>query len=494
MSVIAKLYFDGGERTLLSYKFQANKSLGSNGRPTFLKEMVFNVSFYPEKGDEFFYRWVLNKSEEPQRVKIVLYDIVWKRVVEQHEIIYSTGVQFHSEFDHQLGTINRLKIPALTLISNEIYYTDIRFGVHHFGEIERQKKKQQQEDTPKIINGFWTNLNDTPIQKAVVGDKVRFHIRTENFNNQEEVTALIYNFDSTKEKRNDKLLTSQKTIFIEDNKGFIEWEIKSDECLSLFEERGEGDSLELYVKCSFKKESIDLPTNKNNYLVLEEKEEVVTILIEIPHSEEKGIARKGLAGHTGIIIGEEYYDFGPVGGKVLLPFTKGGPWWDTDKSDIVVYKDEYGNQRRDIVKLSNLTKNLILDILSDDDKRKVNKIFGEVYLIDIHIKQSEKNKLEEWWKDKYENFKRYSLSPINGKQCTTIVKTSLRKCTKSLKKITLDQMTTLTPKGFLELLKKEGVHTSGDKKGQPLTISEKYDELPLKQNSKDEKRQKKQNK
>lgn len=147
MSVIAKLYFDGGERTLLSYNFQANKNLGSNGHPSFLKEMVFNVSFYPEKGDEFFYRWVLNKSEEPQRVKIVLYDIVWKRVVEQHEIIYSTGVKFESEFDHQLGTINRLKIPALTIITNEIYYTDIRFGGYLTGEIEKQKKKQQEEDS-----------------------------------------------------------------------------------------------------------------------------------------------------------------------------------------------------------------------------------------------------------------------------------------------------------------------------------------------------------
>jgi len=94
-----------------------------------------------------FYRWVLNKSEEPQRVKIVLYDIVWKRVVEQHEIIYSTGVKFESEFDHQLGTINRLKIPALTIITNEIYYTDIRFGGYLTGEIERQKKKQQEEDS-----------------------------------------------------------------------------------------------------------------------------------------------------------------------------------------------------------------------------------------------------------------------------------------------------------------------------------------------------------
>lgn len=180
MSVIAKLYFDGGERTLLSYKFQANKSLGSNGRPTFLKEMVFNVSFYPEKGDEFFYRWVLNKSEEPQRVKIVLYDIVWKRVVEQHEIIYSTGVQFHSEFDHQLGTINQLKIPALTIITNEIYYTDIRFGVHYFGEIERQKKKQQTDNEPELIAKYYTDLEGNRINETIIGQEVYLVLETKN--------------------------------------------------------------------------------------------------------------------------------------------------------------------------------------------------------------------------------------------------------------------------------------------------------------------------
>ncbi|MEN2801242.1 hypothetical protein [Capnocytophaga sputigena] len=183
MSVIAKLYFDGGERTLLSYNFQANKSLGSNGRPTFLKEMVFNVSFYPEKGDEFFYRWVLNKSEEPQRVKIVLYDIVWKRVVEQHEIIYSTGVQFHSEFDHQLGTINQLKIPALTIITNEIYYTDIRFGVHYFGEIERQKKKQQ---TSEIVGYYFQDMNGQRISQDELEPEMEIYlcIETENASNQ----------------------------------------------------------------------------------------------------------------------------------------------------------------------------------------------------------------------------------------------------------------------------------------------------------------------
>ena len=183
MSVIAKLYFDGGERTLLSYNFQANKSLGSNGRPTFLKEMVFNVSFYPEKGDEFFYRWVLNKSEEPQRVKIVLYDIVWKRVVEQHEIIYSTGVQVHSEFDHQLGTINRLKIPALTLITNERYDTDIRFGGYLTGEIERHKKKQQ---TPEIVGYYFQDMNGQRISQDELEPEMEIYlcIETENASNQ----------------------------------------------------------------------------------------------------------------------------------------------------------------------------------------------------------------------------------------------------------------------------------------------------------------------
>lgn len=183
MSVIAKLYFDGGERTLLSYNFQANKYLGSNGYPTFLKEMVFDVSFYPEKGDEFFYRWVLNKSEEPERVKIVLYDVVWKRVIEQHEIIYSTGVKFESKFDHQWGTVNHLRIPVLTLITNEIYYTDIRFGVHHFGEIERQKKVSKK---PEIVGYYFKDINGKRISQDKLDPEMEIYlcVETENASNQ----------------------------------------------------------------------------------------------------------------------------------------------------------------------------------------------------------------------------------------------------------------------------------------------------------------------
>ncbi len=183
MSVKAKLYFDGGERTLLSYNFQANKRIGNNDHPAFLKEMIFNISFYPEKGDEFFYRWVLKKSEEPQRVKIVLYDAVWNRIVEQHEIYYSTGIEFDSEFDHRLGTINRLKIHALTLITNEIYYTDIRFGVHHFGEIERQKKVSKK---PEIMGYYFKDINRKRISQDKLEPEMEIYlcVETENASNQ----------------------------------------------------------------------------------------------------------------------------------------------------------------------------------------------------------------------------------------------------------------------------------------------------------------------
>ena len=38
-------------------------------------------------------------------------------------------------------------IDALTMITNEVYYTDMRFGAYLTGEIERPKKKKEEEDS-----------------------------------------------------------------------------------------------------------------------------------------------------------------------------------------------------------------------------------------------------------------------------------------------------------------------------------------------------------
>jgi hypothetical protein len=146
MSVIAKLYFDGGERTLSSYRFEMKRGGGfGNQVPTFPNEMTFELEFDLEKGDEFFTRWMV--EQESQRVEIVLYDIRWKRVVERFELIYCTPLKFETLFDHQRGSKNLLVIDALTMITNEVYYTDMRFGAYLTGEIERPKKKKEEEDS-----------------------------------------------------------------------------------------------------------------------------------------------------------------------------------------------------------------------------------------------------------------------------------------------------------------------------------------------------------
>ena len=41
-------------------------------------------------------------------------------------------------------------------------------------------------------------------------------------------------------------------------------------------------------------------------------------------------------------------------------------------------------------------------------------IIGRVCLIDIHIKESEKNRIQKWWEDKYQNLGTYSVIPIVG--------------------------------------------------------------------------------
>ena len=94
-------------------------------------------------------------------------------------------------------------------------------------------------------------------------------------------------------------------------------------------------------------------------------------------------------------------------------------------------------------------------------------IIGRVCLIDIHIKGSEKNRIQKWWEDKYQNLGTYSVIPILGKQCTTTVKNSIRKSTNVFSTFDVT-LFTLTPKGFLELLINKGVHTYGFKKGKLL--------------------------
>ena len=104
-------------------------------------------------------------------------------------------------------------------------------------------------------------------------------------------------------------------------------------------------------------------------------------------------------------------------------------------------------------------------------------IIGRVCLIDIHIKGSEKNRIQKWWEDKYQNLGTYSVIPIVGEQCTTTVKISIEESTKVFSIFDITS-TTQSPQDFLELLTEEGEHTYGTKKGNKLTINKEYREIP----------------
>ena len=188
MSVIAKLYFDGGERTLSSYRFEMKRGGGfGNQVPTFPNEMTFELEFDLEKGDEFFTRWMV--EQESQRVEIVLYDIRWKRVVERFELIYCTPLKFETLFDHQIGSKNLLVIDALTMITNEVYYTDMRFGAYLTGEIERPKKVSKE---PEIVGYYFKDLEGNRIsQDELEPDmEIYLYLETENALDQTLIIAL----------------------------------------------------------------------------------------------------------------------------------------------------------------------------------------------------------------------------------------------------------------------------------------------------------------
>ncbi|MEC5395854.1 hypothetical protein [Bergeyella sp. RCAD1439] len=337
-------------------------------------------------------------------------------------------------------------------------------GGTHFGT-----PKEPPSAGKYFVKGWWTDENDQPIKEAHIGDTIRFHIETKGIDDGEKVDFIVYDWDYFK-PFNDKLLLFEKDtgaeknkIIIKQNRGYIEW-TTGEGSLRLIDEMFEGDEIELFVECSYREETISLPYMESDYLVLKEEEEIITVLIELPHSGHTDkLNRKGLGGHTGIIIGDEYYDYGPQPGSPFM--SDGRPWWDGFGSD-------------------NLTKDDIITILENEDLRKNGGIIGRVCLIDIHIRGSEKNKIEKWWKERYKDLRTYSVIPAIGEQCTTTVRISIESCTVvfnyytseiiSFKKIT---NTTQSPQGFLELLLEEGVHTYGSKKGTKLTVTKDYAEI-----------------
>jgi hypothetical protein len=198
-----------------------------------------------------------------------------------------------------------------------------------------------------------------------------------------------------------------------------------------------------------------LPKNKEDYLVLYGKPEIITVLIELPHSSYTDkLNSKGLGGHSAIMIDDEYYDFGPQPGEPF--YSDGRPWWDTMSAN------------------GNLKRKDVIQILGDLTARKNWNIVGDVYLIDIEISKKEKIEIEKWWIAKYKNLGNYSVIPLFGEQCTSNVRLSISENTNVINEFTLKVQ---TPKGLFELLTNSAKHTYGKNREKKLTVTTKYNEI-----------------
>lgn len=358
--------------------------------------------------------------------------------------------------------------------------------------------------------GWWTDENDKPIKEALIGQKVKFHIEMEkekvptgstiNFTLKDwdgmfNINDSIKIYSAQKDPKTDAYPEVKEMKTDGNGKSSILINL-TENLVQLINDDG-GNEIELYFACSYynkndkETEQLDLPAEEFNYLVVYEKEVLITVLVELPHSKETGVGAKGLAGHSAMAIGDRYFDYGPdyytstiIEQKYDYDFNDDG-----DKDDTMYVKrekilDSHGNdtgQKRPImyddtgkisdidykfspgrpwwgemvaerlnINANNVKLKNVLDFINLDWYDDETNIYGKVHKVEFYVKESEARKISEWWIERYKHLKAYSVLPWNGEQCTTTVKTAIKQIFTVLDGENWIPDMTQTPKGLLE--------------------------------------------
>jgi RHS repeat-associated protein len=168
--------------------------------------------------------------------------------------------------------------------------------------------------------------------------------------------------------------------------------------------------------------------------------EIITIIVKLPNPCAKGLDGKGLGGHTGIGIGNDFYDYGPVGAGSNVFGRPGGSYWD-------------GYHGEDLD-----------DILDGIGEIAVDEITGkklDVIKIEMSVCKDKAKGVKDWWDTKYSDPGTYK---VGGDQCTSTVCGSL---------VDNDLLTggrTLKPINFAERMAKEK-HSCGSNSGNAVKVT-----------------------
>ncbi|MGA1824389.1 MAG: RHS repeat domain-containing protein, partial [bacterium] len=169
----------------------------------------------------------------------------------------------------------------------------------------------------------------------------------------------------------------------------------------------------------------------------------VTIIIKVPSgTESRKKSRKGLSGHIGIAIDNEYYDYGPQPGRGASLFgSPGRPWWD----------------------LMAPTSDADLDYILKNIDQFAHGL--DVYKAEIEAKQEECDKLKKYWNNLYKDPGTYRFY---ARQCTTTVARSLEEAE------IIGACSAVKPTTMLEQAKKNIKHTCGKNKGETADVIKVY--------------------
>lgn len=399
------------------------------------------------------------------------------------------------------GIITKIALGTSTTDVEEDFY-----GFYHnlsmtAGQENRFDAKNTNHGNPKdpppvgkyFVKGWWTDEKDKPIKEALIGQKVKFHVQMDKSKvpANSKVNFILKDWDGML-NQNDPI-TLYSTVknpktnaypeineLVTDANGKASLAVTlTDGLVQFIEDDGENE-IELYFDCNYydlsdkEREIEDLPEAESDYLIVYEKEVLITVLVELPHSSyslfKKGqfVSAIGLEGHSAMAIGERYFDYGPNNQPGIYNEKKydydfnddgdkdddvdlispnymnapGRPWWGEMVADNLAINAED-------VKLQQVFDFLKLDW-------KLTNIYGEVHKIEFYVKESEAKRMLKWWEERYKHLKIYSVFPWTGEQCTTAVKTAIQdgypfKFGKVINQISDD---TQRPAGLLSELKK----------------------------------------
>ena len=182
--------------------------------------------------------------------------------------------------------------------------------------------------------------------------------------------------------------------------------------------------------------------------------QTVTIVIAL-----SSIVPGGILGHTGLAVGDAFYDFGPKRSNTLGPIksirSKAGPWWDDPDQQWVIDRS--------------------LDEVLADMPDKVHPIGSLVAIIQVQVTDEQAQAINAFWQDTYVRMREgedtYRLS---ARQCTSMVAWSLEvglgQQQQGSQRLPRD-LHLMTPTKLYEDLSTSLTHTAGPASGQPADLT-----------------------